>query len=855
MKRLTVIVPIYNALDDVKICLKSLLENFNFDLGTVFLINDYSDDITSEFLEDFCLKNKGFKLISNEENLGFVKTCNKGMNLAQTEFLVLLNSDTAVPTGFAECIIKCFESNEKIGLASPISSNSNSYYIYMRDGYTVEEMNKKIRSKHESVYPLLPEAEGFCFCIRKKVIEQQGFLDEIYGKGYHEEVDFSYRAITNGWKIVLIDDLYVYHKRQASFGGSERDKLLSQNNEVFYSRWEGFRQKYKEDNNLVNPVIAIEEKVFKADEKKKNFKLTPIKNKMLAHLHLYYHDQLDFMIKKMKNINNCDWDLYVTVCEENPVSTRKILSFKKDAKIIKVENRGYDIWPFIQILRMVDIDDYDVVLKIHTKNYRKESLNFIGKAFKGFFWRDSLINALIGSKKEFFNNLQKFYQTNTGMIFDEKFMLPLLKNRQEDTTLLEDLKQRLNIVSDYNYFCAGTMFMIRASVLKQIITSNIDKKDFEKNGYTSENGKLVHSLERIFSILTKAQGYDVFVNKNIKKYSQKYKPKFSIILPTYNRASFIKDAIDSLLLQSYENYELIIVDDGSTDNSEKLIKTSYSKEIKQKKIKYIKLKTNTGVSNARNIGLKKAKNEWIAYLDSDNKIKNNFLDEFSKAIIQNKNNKIFYAKLQRMQDKVIVGEPFQYLALLIENYIDLGCFVHHRSLVKKYGNFDINLRRLVDWDLIIRYTKNNRPVFIDKVLLDYNSGNYDRITLTEAIESAKKEIRRKIFQSDVKKYTKIIKKYIGNKNTAFWGASIFLEYLLSYKNDFKNVVGIIDKSPEQQGKNISGYMIFSPEDLKDIKVDNIIMTIQNNNRIIYPKIKEYIEKNHPSIKLMPNIFE
>ena len=204
----------------------------------------------------------------------------------------------------------------------------------MRDGYTVEEMNKKIRSKHESVYPLLPEAEGFCFCIRKKVIEQQGFLDEIFGKGYHEEVDFSYRAITNGWKIVLIDDLYVYHKRQASFGVEEREKLLDQNNEVFYSRWEGFRQKYKEDNNLVNPVIAIEEQVFKAEEKKKNFKLTPIKNKILVHLHLYYHNQVDFMIKKLKNINNCDWDLYVTVCEDNPVSIRKILGFKKDAKII-----------------------------------------------------------------------------------------------------------------------------------------------------------------------------------------------------------------------------------------------------------------------------------------------------------------------------------------------------------------------------------------------------------------------------------------------------------------------------------------------------------------------------------------
>ena len=60
----------------------------------------------------------------------------------------------------------------------------------------------------------------------------------------------------------MIDNLYVYHKRQASFGEQERERLLSQNNEVFYERWRGFRQKYKEDNNLINPVIAIEKEVF-----------------------------------------------------------------------------------------------------------------------------------------------------------------------------------------------------------------------------------------------------------------------------------------------------------------------------------------------------------------------------------------------------------------------------------------------------------------------------------------------------------------------------------------------------------------------------------------------------------------
>ena len=87
-------------------------------------------------------------------------------------------------------------------------------------------------------------------------------MDEIYGKGYCEEVDFAYRAITNGWKNVLIDDLYVYHKRQASFGAQERQKSMSQNNPEFYRRWAGFRQKYEADNKLVNPIKKIEIEMF-----------------------------------------------------------------------------------------------------------------------------------------------------------------------------------------------------------------------------------------------------------------------------------------------------------------------------------------------------------------------------------------------------------------------------------------------------------------------------------------------------------------------------------------------------------------------------------------------------------------
>ena len=262
MPKVSVIIPVYNAFEDVKLCLESIVSNFNFELGEVCVINDCSDTETTDFLRAFSKDNTNIRVFENDENLGFVKTCNQGMRLAKGDIVVLLNSDTKIPLEFCERIIKCFEFDNEIGIASPISSCTPNFYIRMPENYSLEKMNKLLRSKHECTYPLIHASEGFCFCIRKEVIEQQGYFDEIYGKGYNEEVDYAYRAITNGWKNVLIDDLYVYHKRQASFGTETRKELMKQNHPVLRERWAGFREKYEIENNIINPVIQIEQEMF-----------------------------------------------------------------------------------------------------------------------------------------------------------------------------------------------------------------------------------------------------------------------------------------------------------------------------------------------------------------------------------------------------------------------------------------------------------------------------------------------------------------------------------------------------------------------------------------------------------------
>ena len=196
-------------------------------------------------------------------------------------------------------------------------------------------------------------------------------------------------------------------------------------------------------------------------------------------------------------------------------------------------------------------------------------------------------------------------------------------------------------------------------------------------------------------------------------------PTFSVIVPTYNRASLIVKTLHSILGQLYQNFEIIVVDDGSTDNTSELIHAHFAPEIECEKIRYFHIK-NSGVCKARNYALAQAKNEWIAYVDSDNLLFPDFLSTFVKNITEkNKKIRTFYCQCQTMSGHVL-GGAFDYLKLLNANYIDLGMVVHHISLYHELGGFDENMTRLVDWDLIARYTRDYPPLYIDKVCMLYN---------------------------------------------------------------------------------------------------------------------------------------
>jgi O-antigen biosynthesis protein len=236
---------------------------------------------------------------------------------------------------------------------------------------------------------------------------------------------------------------------------------------------------------------------------------------------------------------------------------------------------------------------------------------------------------------------------------------------------------------------------------------------------------------------------------DIGRYAAASSVKFSIIIPTHNRKETIIAAIRSALLQTHENFELIVIDDASNDGTYEAICESFGQEIGSKLV-YHRAQHRVGVSRARNLGLSLAKHAWIAYLDSDNVLQPNFLSVFANNIIANSASKCFYANFRRQSDGRIVGRPFDYQALSDSNFVDLGVFVHSRELFTRMGGFDPNLRCLVDWDLILKYTRAFAPAYIPRVLLDYQDRQDEsRISVRESAATANAYIMKKHFDKTI----------------------------------------------------------------------------------------------------------
>ena len=191
--------------------------------------------------------------------------------------------------------------------------------------------------------------------------------------------------------------------------------------------------------------------------------------------------------------------------------------------------------------------------------------------------------------------------------------------------------------------------------------------------------------------------------------------RVSVVVPTWNREKVVANAILSALNQSYPPAEIIVVDDGSEDRTCEVLEEQFTHQIASGQLKILR-QAHQGVSAARNAGVASASGEVIAYLDSDNTWHRDYLLIMAAIFAECDEVATAYAALRcHALDEYrtfIRATRYDRRTLLDQNFIDLNVFMHRRFVYLQNGGFDESLRRLVDWDLIISYTRLYPPAFV-----------------------------------------------------------------------------------------------------------------------------------------------
>lgn len=214
---------------------------------------------------------------------------------------------------------------------------------------------------------------------------------------------------------------------------------------------------------------------------------------------------------------------------------------------------------------------------------------------------------------------------------------------------------------------------------------------------------------------------------------------FSIVIPTYNRADKLKRALLSLKSQSLQEFEVIVCDDGSSDDT-KSVALSFQNDLD---IKYIYLENSGGPAKPRNFGIKKAQYDWICLLDSDDWWYKDKLNEM-KIAIQNFSSEVFYHDFEVYSGNKYVpcGKFYTrrlnknaYLELLVYgNGIAVSSAVIKKEIILELGGFDENLLTMEDYDLWLRLAKTGvKFTYISKYLGAYWINDNDHMSANASL--------------------------------------------------------------------------------------------------------------------------
>lgn len=269
MRSVTVIIPVYNAFDVTLDCIRSVVSTIPGNVRVCVIDDASPSGDLREFLPKEILAHPLVRVLRNENNLGFVGTCNRGMLIETDDDVILLNSDTLVTGRWVQKLQNAAYSGPKIGTVTPLTNNGTICSVprFLENngfpsGYSLESFGKLVEDLSDFSYVEAPTCVGFCTYIRRDMLDEVGVFDPIFRQGYGEENDLSLRAKQKGYTNIIDDATYVYHRGNMSFK-EMREALSKANTEILNSRYPSYEHAVASFCTS-NPLAKVHDRIFHA---------------------------------------------------------------------------------------------------------------------------------------------------------------------------------------------------------------------------------------------------------------------------------------------------------------------------------------------------------------------------------------------------------------------------------------------------------------------------------------------------------------------------------------------------------------------------------------------------------------
>ncbi|MEQ7050340.1 bifunctional glycosyltransferase family 2 protein/class I SAM-dependent methyltransferase [Paenibacillaceae sp. P-4] len=242
----SIVILTHNKLDYTIQCIESIRRYTRPNSYEIIVVDNQSTDETVPWLS----AQSDIRAIFNEQNEGFPKGCNQGIEISNGDHILLLNNDVIVTENWLENMMTCITSDESIGAVSCITNHCSYGQMIPVPYNTVESMylfaeehNCSNRNEWEERLKLV----GFCMLIRKSVVDKIGLLDERFTPGNYEDDDYSIRIRKAGYKLILCKDTFIHHYGSTSFRENNDSfvKLLQTNVKKYENKW-GFNPDYSQ---------------------------------------------------------------------------------------------------------------------------------------------------------------------------------------------------------------------------------------------------------------------------------------------------------------------------------------------------------------------------------------------------------------------------------------------------------------------------------------------------------------------------------------------------------------------------------------------------------------------------------